>query len=326
MRRLSIVTLLIFLLTAASLPAETDSILRASAEELVEMFDQLSRVPVGGVSHTSYSAPPKWASRITRFARVGPGFGFFINSHNYLVIQGDSQSPAEGAEKASFSMWAIVAIVLIILFFIVALIVVGVIVLLISRKRSKAQPLAAGVVARGAVGSGAPKPTSHGGPATAESVIAPSSPAASAPSPGKRNAAASEALPDFNRATSEGETVDLSRTVAITPASDTGPIEYGSIKFVSGLLAGQTFDISREGSCIGRDSTLSQIVIADPRISKRHVWIGVREGRVTIADQGSRNGTFVNDPKSERVTETSLSDGDTVILGESDVARFEFQK
>jgi pSer/pThr/pTyr-binding forkhead associated (FHA) protein len=71
---------------------------------------------------------------------------------------------------------------------------------------------------------------------------------------------------------------------------------------------------------------MSQIVIPDPRISKRHVWIGVREGRVTIVDQDSRNGTFVNDPKSARVKETELNAGDVVILGESDVARFEYQK
>jgi pSer/pThr/pTyr-binding forkhead associated (FHA) protein len=45
---------------------------------------------------------------------------------------------------------------------------------------------------------------------------------------------------------------------------------------------------------------------------------------VIIEDQNSRNGTFVNDPKSARVTEASLNIGDTVILGESDVARFEF--
>jgi pSer/pThr/pTyr-binding forkhead associated (FHA) protein len=121
-------------------------------------------------------------------------------------------------------------------------------------------------------------------------------------------------------------TVDLSRTVAIDSDGDTAPINYGYIKFSSGALAGQKFDIKPEGYCIGRDSTLSQIVIADPRISKRHVWIGVREGRVLIEDQGSRNGTFVNDPKSPRVTEQVLDPGDTVILGESEVARFEYQR
>lgn len=121
-------------------------------------------------------------------------------------------------------------------------------------------------------------------------------------------------------------TVDLSQTIALSRDTDTAPVSYGSIRFVSGTLSGQQFEIKNEGSCIGRDSSQSQIVIPDPRISKRHLWIGVRDGHVTIADQGSRNGTFVNDPKSQRVTETSLRPGDTVILGESDVARFEYVK
>ena len=99
---------------------------------------------------------------------------------------------------------------------------------------------------------------------------------------------------------------------------------FGSIKFVSGVLAGQEFEVDADGAFIGRDESLSQIVVSDPRISKRHLWIGVRDGAVTIVDQDSRNGTFVNDPRAERVTEATLNSGDTVIMGESDVARFEY--
>ena len=117
---------------------------------------------------------------------------------------------------------------------------------------------------------------------------------------------------------------DPSRTVAIT-RENTVTISYGYIKFVSGVLAGEQFVVEPEGTYIGRESSLAQIVVADPRISKRHLWIGVKDGRVKIVDQDSRNGTFVNDPKSERVTEAVLNSGDTVILGESDVARFEYQ-
>ena len=119
-------------------------------------------------------------------------------------------------------------------------------------------------------------------------------------------------------------TVDLSRTVAITDSAFMQ--DHGSITFVSGPLSGQEFQIKPDGDFIGRDGGSAQIVIPDPRISKRHVWIGVRNGRVVIEDQNSRNGTFVNDPKTERVTETSLSTGDVVILGESDVARFEYRQ
>lgn len=124
----------------------------------------------------------------------------------------------------------------------------------------------------------------------------------------------------------QNKTIDLGATIAIRPEGDTSPINFGSIKFISGTLAGKQFEVTAEGACIGRDGTLSQIVIPDPRISKRHVWIGLRDGSVTIVDQDSRNGTFVNDPKSPRVKETTLNSGDTVILGESDVARFEYLK
>ena len=124
----------------------------------------------------------------------------------------------------------------------------------------------------------------------------------------------------------QGMTVDLSRTIAITADGEAFLPSYGSITFVSGPLSGQEFKIKQDGDFIGRDGGSAQIVIGDPRISKRHLWIGVKNGRVVIADQNSRNGTFVNDPKSARVTETSLSAGDVVILGESDVARFEYRQ
>lgn len=131
-------------------------------------------------------------------------------------------------------------------------------------------------------------------------------------------------MPHIMAGGDQGMTVDLSRTVALTADEKDFPPSYGSIKFVSGPLSGQEFKVKGEGDYIGRDGGSSQIVIADPRISKRHIWIGVKNGRVVITDQNSRNGTFVNDPRSARVNETSLSAGDVVILGESDVARFEY--
>jgi hypothetical protein len=99
---------------------------------------------------------------------------------------------------------------------------------------------------------------------------------------------------------------------------------YGSIKFVSGPLSGQQVSgqarrrLHRARRWLGADR--------DRRSANLETaFVDWREGgRVVIEDQNSRNGTFVNDPKSARVTETSLNAGDTVILGESDVARFEF--
>lgn len=226
------------------------------------------------------------------------------------LVQDSQQQISAGNDRSGISKGWIIIGVLVILFILVAVIVIAVVVFLLMRRRKKQAP-------RRAAGVSTPSPAYS----PMAGASANPSPVAYSPSPAPGPSfpqSAAEVAAGVDRSS----TIDLSRTVAIIP--ETGPINYGSIKFVSGVLAGQKFDVKPEGSFIGRDSSLSQILLPDPRISKTHLWIGVKDGRVVITDQGSRNGTFVNDPKSARVTETSLNSGDTVILGESDVARFEY--
>jgi serine protease Do len=223
------------------------------------------------------------------------------------LIQSSQQAKAEGKEKSSFPVWIVVAVVVVLLLilFLVILIVAGIIIAR-RRKKSKAGPA-------GPDQSGRARHTPTPTPAPVPTP-APAAAAYRAPSP----------PPPHVMAGDNGRTVDLSRTVALTADGDAFPPNYGSIKFVSGPLSGQQFQVKADGDFIGRDGGSSQIVIGDPRISKRHLWIGVKNGRVVIEDQNSRNGTFINDPKSARVVETPLNPGDIVILGESDVARFEY--
>ena len=217
------------------------------------------------------------------------------------LIQSSQQGKAEGKERSSFPWWVVGAIVAV-LFLIGLLLIIIIAAVVIARRRGRAKK--AGPVAPD---GGKPRPT----PAPATGRHSPPPPPAPVPMP-------------HMAAGDQGMTVDLSRTVAITADGDAFKPNYGSIRFVSGPLSGQQFQIKPDGDFIGRDGGSSQIVIGDPRISKRHLWIGVKGGRVVITDQNSRNGTFVNDTKSARVTETPLKAGDTVILGESDVARFEY--
>lgn len=241
-----------------------------------------------------------------------------------------SQNPILFGLQDDSSMWIIIGVVLVLLFFVVAIVVIGLVIFFIMRKRKKAQATAVApdlqtpgelpasepaagyyeeavaAIPEAAVAVDTPPPVFE--PATPMEEIR--ADVAEAPPP---------PLPD-----SGAMDFDPSRTVAIT-RENTVTISYGYIKFVSGVLAGEQFVVEPEGTYIGRESSLAQIVVSDPRISKRHLWIGVKDGRVKIVDQDSRNGTFVNDPKSERITEAVLKSGDTVILGESDVARFEYQ-
>jgi V8-like Glu-specific endopeptidase len=240
-----------------------------------------------------------YSSAIPKFEEVKRMFP--QHSEVDRLIQSSQQAKAEGKERSSFPWW-VVGVIIAVLFLIGLLLIIIIVAVVIARRRGKAKK--AGPVAPD---GGKPQPT----PAPVPVRHSPPPPPAPVPAP-------------HMAAGDQGMTVDLSRTVAITADGDAFKPNYGSIKFVSGPLSGQQFQIKPDGDFIGRDGGSSQIVIGDPRISKRHLWIGVKGGRVVIADQNSRNGTFVNDTKSARVTETPLNAGDTVILGESDVARFEY--
>ena len=95
----------------------------------------------------------------------------------------------------------------------------------------------------------------------------------------------------------------------------------GMLHCTGGALEGQRFIIEDDGFYIGRDPALSKVVIPDSRISKRHVRIVPRDGRVWAIDQGSTNGTFIKD---QRITEVQLKRGDTIILGDN-AATFVYQ-
>jgi len=229
------------------------------------------------------------------------------------LIQSSQQAKAEGKEKSAFPVWiviVVVAVVLVLLF----LLIVAIVGIVIAKKRKKGKKEGPGPATGPAADGGRPHHAPTPSPTPAPAAARAHSPSPPPPAPAPHIMAADQ-----------GMTVDLSRTVALTADDNAFPPNYGAIHFVSGPLSGQRFEIKAAGDFIGRDGGSSQIVIGDPRISKRHVWIGVKNGRVVIEDQNSRNGTFVNDPRSARITETSLNPGDTVILGESDVARFEYQ-
>lgn len=99
---------------------------------------------------------------------------------------------------------------------------------------------------------------------------------------------------------------------------------YGMIVCTSGPLEGQRWVVEDDGLYIGRDGTLSQIVVADGRVSKRHVRIVPRDGRAHAIDQGSTNGTFLGKADGERITDVQLKRGDVIVIADN-VATFLYQ-
>jgi S1-C subfamily serine protease len=97
-----------------------------------------------------------------------------------------------------------------------------------------------------------------------------------------------------------------------------GSMTIGVLTCTRGRLHGQRFSLTVQGLLIGRQPGVAQIVIDDPRSSGKHVWIGYEQGQLVAIDQGTTNGTFVNDVRYGRISKAVLKNGDTVIVSEPD--------
>jgi S1-C subfamily serine protease len=118
----------------------------------------------------------------------------------------------------------------------------------------------------------------------------------------------------------------VAKTVAInSPAAAGGiaPTAFGSLAIGSlnctrGRLAGQRFALTATGIIVGRQPGVAHVLVDDQRASGKHVWIGIENGRLVAIDQGTTNGTYINDMMRGRITRAELRDGDVVIVGEPD--------
>jgi hypothetical protein len=86
------------------------------------------------------------------------------------------------------------------------------------------------------------------------------------------------------------------------------------LKFEVRYPLGQSHEVTLQGTVavIGRDPAC-EIVVSDPKCSRRHAVLEAGPQGITIRDAGSANGVFVNDRKVERAP---LSEGDLVRLGD----------
>lgn len=93
-----------------------------------------------------------------------------------------------------------------------------------------------------------------------------------------------------------------------------------------GLSASQKdveLSIPANGLSIGR-SPGCELVIVDHRVSSRHAWIGVVDGKFVLRDLNSTNGTFINARTEAAVGEIELCHGDTIFFGSHQGDQFRF--
>src|SRR2546423_9819689 len=82
----------------------------------------------------------------------------------------------------------------------------------------------------------------------------------------------------------------------------------------SGAGAGRTVQVEGTEFTIGREAGVD-LVLADGKASRRHAALRVLpDGRATLYDLGSSNGTFVN---GQRIQSTLLQGGEQIQIGDT---------
>jgi len=84
-----------------------------------------------------------------------------------------------------------------------------------------------------------------------------------------------------------------------------------SLQFLGGTLAGKDIPVEGEEVRIGRLPEMD-VILEDEVVSRHQATLRLDRGQLVLVDEGSTNGTFVNDRKVERQV---LHDGDTVEFG-----------
>ena len=105
-----------------------------------------------------------------------------------------------------------------------------------------------------------------------------------------------------------------------SPQLPTPSLQPARLVAVAGPYSGQTFSLKPGETHIGRESTKDIALSMDNTVSRSHARIALEAGVYVLYDDGSTNGTFVN---NARVSRHELTNADVIQVGSSKL-RFEF--
>jgi serine protease Do len=86
----------------------------------------------------------------------------------------------------------------------------------------------------------------------------------------------------------------------------------GRFTILNGARAGEKLGLGGSGIRIGRESTICEIVLENPKVSRLHAEVVSIDGKTLLIDRNSSNGTYVNDQKIDK---RFLQDGDIIYFG-----------
>lgn len=96
----------------------------------------------------------------------------------------------------------------------------------------------------------------------------------------------------------------------------------GSIKFLTGPLAGKTFPITKPVTTIGRESTNDIVIKGDQKVSRSHARIIWNSNAWSIEKLSPQNTMTVN---QQQVQQANITDGNTIGLGEDSTFLFQIR-
>lgn len=86
----------------------------------------------------------------------------------------------------------------------------------------------------------------------------------------------------------------------------------GRFTILNGSRAGERLGLGGSGIRIGRERSICEIVLENPKVSRLHAEVVSIDGKVLLIDRNSSNGTYVNDQKIDK---RFLQDGDIIYFG-----------
>jgi serine protease Do len=89
-------------------------------------------------------------------------------------------------------------------------------------------------------------------------------------------------------------------------------LPLGRFTILNGARAGERLGLGGSGIRIGRESSICEIVLENPKVSRLHAEVVSIDGKVLLIDRNSSNGTYVNDQKIDK---RFLKDGDIIYFG-----------
>ena len=102
-------------------------------------------------------------------------------------------------------------------------------------------------------------------------------------------------------------------TVVSPNGAEAGPLSMlGKFTILNGTRAGEKLGLGGSGIRIGRESTICEIVLENPKVSRLHAEVVSIDGKTLLIDRNSSNGTYVNDQKIDK---RFLQDGDIIYFG-----------